>query len=125
MNGTFVFGADSDTMESFPMVRDFVLEHKVDVPRFANPEPLFRYLPTPKGWNERSESSLKDWTLYDGQHVVFRPKNLHRNGASGRPWERVWKEVYLYSGIRRRMRLKAAQFPLLFRRESRVPVLRQ
>jgi len=44
----------------------------------------------------------EDWSLYDGQHVVFEPRNmtpdelLHNTG-------RAWKKTYQYNSIARRV----------------------
>ena len=73
--GCFVFGLDSDTLDTFDRTVDFVMEAKMDLPRYAIAVPfpatgLFRRL--------KAENRIltEDWSLYDGQHVVFEPKNM-------------------------------------------------
>ena len=44
----------------------------------------------------------RDWSLYDGQHVVFQPRAMSvRELAEGH--ERAWKRVYRLSSIARRL----------------------
>jgi hypothetical protein len=43
-----------------------------------------------------------DWELYDGQHVVFQPRNMTvKQLADGH--EAAWKKVYRWSAIARRL----------------------
>jgi len=99
--GCFVFGFDSDTLETFERTVDFVMESKMDLPRYAIAVPfpstgLFRRL--------KAEGRIltEDWSLYDGQHVVFQPTHmspdqlLHETG-------RAWKKTYAYKSIARRV----------------------
>ena len=99
--GCFVFGFDSDTLETFDRTVDFVMESRMDLPRYAIAVPfpatgLYRRL--------KAENRIltEDWSLYDGQHVVFEPRNmspdelLHDTG-------RAWKKTYQYKSIARRV----------------------
>jgi radical SAM superfamily enzyme YgiQ (UPF0313 family) len=99
--GCFVFGFDHDTLETFDRTVDFVMESRLDLPRYAIAVPfpatgLYRRM--------KAENRLltEDWSLYDGQHVVFEPKNmspdqlLHHTG-------RAWKKTYQYKSIARRV----------------------
>lgn len=102
VNGTFVFGLDSDTGDVFERTAEFVIDAGIDLPRFAilTPFPgtaLYRRL-------EREGRILtRDWELYDGQHVVFKPANM-----SVRALEKgnmlAWDKTYSYRSIARRMR---------------------
>ena len=101
LNGTFVFGGDGDTEHSFDAVIDFVESHRLELPRFSilTPFPgtgLFDSL------DRQGRLLHKDWADYDGQHVVFQPKNMTpaqlQAGA-----ERVWKQVYSMRSIMRRI----------------------
>ncbi len=97
INGTFVFGNDSDTRDSFDAVTDFVLEHRIDLPRFAvlTPFPgtgLFQRL------EQESRIRTRDWSLYDGQHVVFEPRNMTAEELL-KGHERAWQRVYSFGGI--------------------------
>ncbi|MEM7179298.1 MAG: radical SAM protein [Spirochaetota bacterium] len=101
INGTFVFGNDEDTSDSFAQVRDFVLQTNMGLPRFSilTPfpnTPLFRRL-------EKDGRILhRNWSQYDGQHLVFQPKRMTAQELL-EGHEGVWQEVYSYRGIWRRI----------------------
>jgi radical SAM superfamily enzyme YgiQ (UPF0313 family) len=99
--GCFVFGFDSDTLETFDRTVDFVMESRMDLPRYAIAVPfpatgLFRRL--------RAENRIltEDWSLYDGQHVVFEPKNMSPDELLQHTG-RAWKKTYEYKSIARRV----------------------
>lgn len=101
INGTFVFGNDTDTKESFDAVRDFVLTTGIDLPRFSILTPFPR---TPLFQRLEKENRIieRDWSKYDGQHVVFEPKQMTADELI-RGHEKVWKDVYSYKGIFKRV----------------------
>ncbi len=111
INGTFVFGSDSDDEHSFEHVSDFVFSNRIDLPRFSllTPfpgTPLFKNL-------ERQERILtRDWSLYDGQHVVFEPKKMSA-AALLQSHERIWRKVYSYGSIWHRVKPSFSTFPIL------------
>ena len=76
INGTFVFGMDADTPAVFEETARFAIDNKIDLPRYAilTPFPnttLYHRL-------KKEERILtEDWSLYDGQHVVFQPSLLN------------------------------------------------
>jgi radical SAM superfamily enzyme YgiQ (UPF0313 family) len=99
--GCFVFGFDSDTLETFDHTVDFVMESRMDLPRYAIAVPfpataLFRRL------KAQSRILTEDWSLYDGQHVVFEPKNMSP-GKLLQQTGRAWKKTYEYKSIARRV----------------------
>ncbi|MCW7490835.1 B12-binding domain-containing radical SAM protein [Leptospira meyeri] len=101
INGTFVFGNDDDDINTFAAVRDFVLENKIGLPRFSilTPFPgtaLYKRL--------ESEGRIidRDWSKYDGQHIVFQPKHMTAEQLQV-GHEQVWKEVYSIKGIGKRV----------------------
>ncbi|MDR2111548.1 MAG: B12-binding domain-containing radical SAM protein [Candidatus Accumulibacter sp.] len=101
VQGCFVFGLDHDTPEVFDATVDFAIDAGIDLPRFAvlTPfpgTPLFRRLET------EGRILTRDWSLYDGQHVVFQPRAMSpRELAEGH--ERAWKKVYRWPSIARRL----------------------
>lgn len=112
INGTFTFGSDSDRKETFDEVIDFVLHNRIELPRFSvlSPFPgttLFKRL--------ESEGRIlhKDWSLYDGQHVVNLPKNMTAQELLD-GHERVWKSIYTLKSIRRRLKGKRSNISLLW-----------
>lgn len=112
INGTFVFGNDGDTMDSFGQVKEFVITKGIDLPRFSIMTP---FPGTPLFHRLEKEGRIlnKDWSLYDGQHVVFQPKNMNPIELM-EGHERVWKEVYSVKGIFSRMKNKVSMiFPIV------------
>jgi radical SAM superfamily enzyme YgiQ (UPF0313 family) len=110
--GCFVFGFDHDTLDSFGETVEFVMASRMDLPRYAIAVPfpatgLFKRL--------RSENRIttENWSLYDGQHVVFQPKNmtaeeLLQNTRS------AWKNTYSYASIWKRLAGSRTQLPVAF-----------
>jgi radical SAM superfamily enzyme YgiQ (UPF0313 family) len=105
INGTFVMGGDGEEPSCFDETIEFVIDNKIELPRFSilTPFPgtaLFKRL-------EREQRILtKDWSLYDGQHVVYEPKAMSvKQLIDGH--ERVWKSVYSYSSMLKRVRLRS------------------
>lgn len=108
--GTFVFGLDSDTPQVFEETVRFCVDAHVDLPRFAVVTPfpgttLYRRL------NTEGRILHEDWDLYDGQHVVFRPKNMTiRQLEEGHEW--AWRRVYKLRNITRRILGSRRQLPV-------------
>ncbi len=101
LNGTFVFGQDSDTLRSFKAVEDFVLSAGIDLPRFSILTP-FPGTPLFKRLNESGRILTRDWSLYDGQHVVFKPARMSPSELLS-AHEALWRKVYSYSSIAKRV----------------------
>jgi radical SAM superfamily enzyme YgiQ (UPF0313 family) len=101
VQGCFVFGLDDDGSDVFDATLQLTLDAAIDLPRFAvlTPfpgTPLFRRL--------EAEGRIlhRDWEQYDGQHVVFEPRQMSvRELAEGH--ERAWKTTYRWSHIGRRL----------------------
>lgn len=109
--GTFVFGNDHDDESSFAAVRDFVLSARVDLPRFSvlTPFPgttLYRRL------EQEGRILTRDWSLYDGQHVVFQPKKLSPEALLA-GHERIWRDVYSYRAIWKRVGRHSEPLPIV------------
>lgn len=102
INGTFVFGMDDDGPEVFERTAEFVIESGIDLPRFAilTPFPgtvLFDRL------DREGRITSRNWELYDGQHVVFRPAQMSAEVLQQGTLE-TWRKVYGYRSIAKRMR---------------------
>jgi radical SAM superfamily enzyme YgiQ (UPF0313 family) len=101
VQGCFVFGLDHDTPDTFDATVDFANDAGVDLPRFAVLTP---FPGTPLHHRLEAEGRIlsRDWEQYDGQHVVFQPRNMTvqqlREGH-----ERAWKKVYDWSSIAKRL----------------------
>lgn len=99
--GCFVLGFDGDTKEGLERMVQIVDDLEVDLPRYAvlTPFPgtnLFSRL------EEEDRILTRDWSLYDSEHVVFRPKQMAA-------WElqqilhSTWKRSFSTSRIIRRV----------------------
>ena len=101
VQGCFVFGLDHDTPDVFDATVEFAIEAGVDLPRFAVLTP---FPGTPLYTRMEAEGRIltRDWSLYDGQHVVFQPRAMTVQQL-GEGHERAWKQVYRWSAIARRL----------------------
>src|SRR5215813_248126 len=99
--GCFVFGFDNDTIDTIDETVEFVMEARMDLPRYAIAVPfpgtaLYRRLKTER------RITTEDWSLYDGQHVVFEPKRMTAEDLLRRT-RRAWTATYSYSSIWKRL----------------------
>lgn len=110
IQGTFVFGFDHHNKDSFAETLNFVMEANIDLPRYAilTPfpgTPLFRRL------QQEGRLLTEDWSLYDGQHVVYQPRELTAEQLQhGTEW--AWKQTYRYRSIAVRLMGSRIQIPL-------------
>jgi len=106
LQGCFVFGMDHDTPAVFRETAEMAVDIGIDLPRFAIVAPfpgtgLYQQL------EQQGRLLTRDWSLYDGQHVVFQPAHLtvdellHGNEAA-------WKYAYSWRSIASRLRRTAA-----------------
>lgn len=110
VQGCFVFGLDHDTADVFDATADFVIEAAIDLPRFSILTP-FPGTPIFKRLDDQSRILSRDWELYDGQHVVFQPKNMSvRELEEGH--QRTWKRVYGLGAIASRLSRARIQLPI-------------
>ena len=110
LQGCFVFGLDDDHPDVFLRTAQFAVEAKIDLPRFAVVTPF----PNTGLYNRLlSEGRIltRNWELYDGQHVVFQPKNMTIDQLQ-RGIETAWKYAYRYTSIARRLRDNPSGFAL-------------
>ena len=110
IQGCFVFGHDHDTTAAFDETVQFCIDAAIDLPRFAILTP-FPGTPLHQRLDRDGRILTKDWQLYDGQHVVFRPKQMTpRELQLGH--EKAWRDVYAYSSIARRLAASRTQLPI-------------
>jgi radical SAM superfamily enzyme YgiQ (UPF0313 family) len=110
LQGCFVFGLDGDGPDVFLKTARFAVEAKIDLPRFAIVTPFPN-----TGLYKRLEAEgrilTRNWELYDGQHVVFRPLRMSvRELQEGT--EAAWKHAYSVGSIARRLRYSPAPWPV-------------
>lgn len=102
LQGCFVFGLDGDSPDAFKKTAKFAVEAKIDLPRFAVVTP-FPNTALYKRLESEGRILTKNWELYDGQHVVFRPKRMTVEELQFGV-ERAWKHAYSIPSIVRRLR---------------------
>jgi radical SAM superfamily enzyme YgiQ (UPF0313 family) len=108
--GCFVFGFDHDTLATFDETVEFVMESHMDLPRYAIAVPfpgtgLFKRL------KAESRITTENWSLYDGQHVVFQPRNMSADELLQHT-RRAWKKTYSYASMWKRLAGSRTQLPI-------------
>lgn len=110
LQGTFVFGFDAHTWDTFAETVDFAHAANIDLPRYAVLTP---FPGTPLFHRLKSEGRIltEEWSLYDGQHVVYQPRRLSpAELLRGTEW--AWKQTYRYRSIARRLLGSRTMLPL-------------
>jgi radical SAM superfamily enzyme YgiQ (UPF0313 family) len=74
-HGMFVFGGDADTPESLHRTAAFATQHGLSSVQFLALTPLPGTRQTAQ-FEAEGRIFTKNWTLYDGHHVVFWPKQM-------------------------------------------------
>jgi len=110
IQGCFVFGFDDDDTSVFERTAEFAIDTHIDLPRFAILTP---FPGTPLHTRLAAEGRIltKDWSCYDGQHVVYQPARMTAQELL-RGTERAWKTTYSYRGIFKRLAGARIQLPL-------------
>jgi radical SAM superfamily enzyme YgiQ (UPF0313 family) len=102
LQGCFVFGLDGDDPDVFLKTAQFAVEAKIDLPRFAVVTP-FPNTGLYKRLAAEGRILTRNWELYDGQHVVFKPMRMSVDELS-RGTEAAWKHAYRFRSIASRIR---------------------
>jgi radical SAM superfamily enzyme YgiQ (UPF0313 family) len=101
IHGMFVFGADTDTVDTLKKTTDFAINHGIDTIQFLMLTPL----PGTPFFSEMKEAGRLlhiDWSKYDGHHIVYEPslmspQTLHIESlkAMGRfySWKYIFKHL--------------------------------
>jgi radical SAM superfamily enzyme YgiQ (UPF0313 family) len=101
IQGCFVFGFDDDTAAVFERPAEFVVDARIDLPRFAILTP-FPGTPLFKRYEHEGRLLTRNWELFDGQHAVFQPRHMSAADLM-RGTEMAWKHVYRYRSIAQRI----------------------
>jgi len=72
IHGMFVFGADTDTVDTIRETTDFALRAKIDSVQFMTLTP-FPGTPFYDQIEGEERIFIHDWSVYDGHHTVFEP----------------------------------------------------
>ncbi|HEY5913147.1 MAG TPA: radical SAM protein [Verrucomicrobiae bacterium] len=101
IDGSFVFGFDTDDTGVFDRTLEFVRKAKLEVAYFSilTPYPGTRLH---KRLVEAGRLLSGDWSIYDGHHVVHRPAKLTPDQLL-EGYQRVFREVYSIPSILRRL----------------------
>jgi radical SAM superfamily enzyme YgiQ (UPF0313 family) len=110
LQGCFVFGLDHDEPDVFLKTAEFAVQAKIDLPRFAIVTP-FPNTQLYKRLEAEGRLLTKNWELYDGQHVVFRPAKLTVEELQ-MGTEAAWKHAYSFRSIARRLIHSPAPWPV-------------
>jgi radical SAM superfamily enzyme YgiQ (UPF0313 family) len=99
--GCFVFGFDHDTLDTFDETVEFVMASRMDLPRYAIAVP-FPNTGLHRRLKEEGRILTEDWSVYDGHHVVFQPKNMTAEELL-RHTRRAWTTTYSYASMWKRL----------------------
>jgi radical SAM superfamily enzyme YgiQ (UPF0313 family) len=110
LQGCFVFGLDDDTPSVFLETARFVVDARIDLPRFAVVTP-FPGTPLYKRLEKEGRILTRDWELYDGQHVVFQPAQMSVEELQ-RGIETAWRFAYSARSIARRILASPSPWPV-------------
>jgi radical SAM superfamily enzyme YgiQ (UPF0313 family) len=101
IDGSFVFGFDTDDESVFERTLEFVLRAKLEVAYFSLLTP---YPGTRLYHRMQQEGRLltRDWSIYDANHVVFQPSNFTPDSLLEK-YHSALQEVYSVSAITRRL----------------------
>jgi radical SAM superfamily enzyme YgiQ (UPF0313 family) len=99
--GCFVLGFDDDTRESLGQMVKMVDELKIDLPRYAVLTP---FPGTKLFFRLKKENRIltADWSFYDTEHVVFRPKHMHSDELQQILYD-TWQKTYRFNRIVKRV----------------------
>ncbi|MBX2796427.1 MAG: B12-binding domain-containing radical SAM protein [Myxococcales bacterium] len=110
VQGTFVFGLDNEGTDVFERTVDFCVQSGIDLPRFSIQTP-FPGTPLFRKLDHADRILTRDWALYDGQHVVYRPDRMTaRELVEGHEW--AWRQVYSLPNIARRLARSRQMLPI-------------
>ena len=102
IQGCFVFGLDDDTPDIFMETARFAVDAGIDLPRFAIVTP-FPGTPLYARLVREQRITSRNWELYDGQHVVFRPLGMTIQELE-EGTRQAWEFTYSWPNIVRRLR---------------------
>jgi radical SAM superfamily enzyme YgiQ (UPF0313 family) len=108
--GCFVFGFDHDTLATFDETVDFVMDANIDLPRYAIQVP-FPGTGVYKRLLAEGRITTQNWSLYDGQHVVYQPKQMSADELLQHTG-RAWRKTYSYGSILKRLANARIQLPV-------------
>jgi bacteriochlorophyll C12 methyltransferase len=101
IQGYFIFGFDTDTIDSFQGTYDFIMKHRIEFPVFTLATP---FPGTP--WYDELKAAGRirhfDWDKYDTFHHLYIPKKLSQEQLFEN-FIKVQREIYSWKSIYHRM----------------------
>ncbi len=76
IHGMFVLGSENDTVSTVRQTVNFALKHKIDTVQLMSLTPL-PGTPVFEQMEREKRLLTRDWSLYDGLHVVYNPKSMN------------------------------------------------
>ncbi len=98
--GCFAFGSDEDEKDVFERTAKLCIDAKIDLPRFSIITP-FPGTPFYNDLKEQDRITETDWSLYDVEHVVYRPANMTKQELLD-GIDSAWQACYSWSAIFKR-----------------------
>jgi bacteriochlorophyll C12 methyltransferase len=99
LQGYFIFGFDTDTIDSFQHTYDFIMRNRIEFPVFTIATP---FPGTPWYDEMRPRIVQHDWDKYDTFHYMYEPAKLQRDEFL-RSFIKVQRAVYSWPNIWKRM----------------------
>lgn len=101
IQGCFALGTDFDGPSIFEETLEFVMKTAMDLPRYTVITPFPK---TPLFEQLKNEGRIltEDWSKYNCQNVVFRPRNMEPETLQ-RGLEYTWSESYRAGSVARRL----------------------
>lgn len=101
VHGMFVFGGDSDTVQTIRETADFALKARIDSVQFLTLTPLPG---TPLFEQLEAEGRLltREWELYDGHHAVFQPALMspeQLQDETVRAFKRFYSAAHVFQNV--------------------------
>lgn len=100
----FVFGFDTDDASVFEEAADYITNARFDLPQISIYTP-FPGTPVFENLEKEGRILTRNWSLYNGQNVVFRPHNMTA-GELEAGTDLVRKRAYSWSALSRRLLVK-------------------
>jgi len=97
INGSFVFGLDSDGPDVFQRTVDWAVDQGITTSTFhiATPYPGTGYF---RRLEEEDRIQTRDWDLYDTRHVVFKTRGMSEDVLQ-QGYENAYRDFYTWSNI--------------------------
>lgn len=99
IQGYFIFGFDTDTLDSFQHTYEFIMRNRIEFPVFTIATP---FPGTP--WYEEMKPRIvqHDWNKYDTFHYMYEPARIGRDEFL-KAFIKIQREIYSWPNILKRL----------------------